>query len=259
MPNPEQHHNIEASNILAERLSSIGMVRYPPISDNAIFVSKMISSEFFAIDVLDTKEEYVYPWIINIQPRKSPLDGEMEGTILVDPIRFRSAKIDTIDAELVRTISVAVQFPDRGYCRPLREVYREALEMQKQWLVHNRSSGTLHDPRYFPQSTIIQNILGKSGYYSDFGFGDWQKAIDMFLDEEDLDPTHVSKDRIRVLNELLSNRDSFILSRSRSFHDNSDDRRFTPEFCAKLDSLPPESLALHNAAHAVNQIADFLE
>ena len=259
MANPEQHHNLEVSNTITERLSEISSVRYPPISDNAKYISKMIASEFFVLDIVDTREEHVYPWIIDFQPRKSPIDQEMEGVILVDPIRFRSSKVDTLDAELVRTISVAVQFPDRGYCRPLREVYREALEMQKQWLVHARSSGTLHDPRYFPQSVIIQNIMGKSGYYSDFGFADWQKAIDMLLDKEDLNPTNVSKDRIRALNELLANRDSFLLSRSRSSHDQGNERRFIPEFCAKLDSLPPESLALHNAVHAVNQTAESLE
>lgn len=259
MPNPEQHHNLEVSNTINERLTKISSVRYPPISDNAKFVSRMIDNKFFVLDLVDTKEEHVYPWIIDFQPRNSAIDDEMEGVILVNPFRFTSSKVDTVAAELVRTISIAVQFPDRGYCRPLREVYREALEMQKQWLVHTRSSGTLHDPRYFPQSVIIQNIMGKSGYYSDFGFADWQKAIDMLLDKEDLNPTNVSKDRIRALNELLANRDSFILSRSRSSNGQGNERKFIPEFCAKLDSLPPESLALHNAVRAVIQSADFLE
>ena len=250
---PESPRQAEVAQSVLQRISAVARAKYPPISDNANYVSKMIARKHFILNVTDPASEFVQPWIVDFRPRRSSLDGELEGTLVVDPIRFRSSKVGTVDAELVRAVSVAVQFPDRGYCRPLRDVYREAIEIQHQWLNAMQISATMHDPRVMPMSVIIQNILGKQGYYTDFGFGDWNSALDMLIDDQDRNNYYDKDARREVLNSFIMDRSAFLLARASSSLDQNDERRFIPELCAKLESLPQESLAMFNASYAINR------
>lgn len=98
--------------------------------------------------------------------------------ILIDPSRMMGSSLAVAQADLVRTISVADQYPHDGFQKRLRDVYAQALERQRFWLEQQNAVEVEHDPRSGHQEEILFRILGEDYYYTDFGWDDWLKAAE---------------------------------------------------------------------------------
>lgn len=96
--------------------------------------------------------------------------------VVIDPDKILSSDSKVIQADLVRTLGIAHQFPVNGYERRLSDVYDDALELQKKWL--ERHDVFLEfDPRTMQQEELKRKLMGNDHYYMDTGFADWQQVI----------------------------------------------------------------------------------
>lgn len=200
----------------------------PSVADSAKWCSSMIQAEFFDLEVVDTTIIGISNCVIDFKVSKSPIYEELTGRFIIDMHRLHNSEDSTVRAELAREISVAATFPDKGYCDRLIEVYGTAIEVQKRWLEATNAPATIHDPRYFPITAIIRNVLGKSGFSSDFGFEDWVKAIDWLIDYEESRNITRDESRIRILNNIMGDRNAFLVARSALMDDPFQERQFTP-------------------------------
>jgi hypothetical protein len=93
---------------------------------------------------------------------------------------FLETSPEVRQADLVRTLAVLDQFPLNGFQRRQREVYGDALMVQKAWL-QGREVPTMddYDPRDVPESDLVQNIIGDEFFFSDTGFVDYTQTADL--------------------------------------------------------------------------------
>lgn len=126
--------------------------------------------------------------------------------------KMMSAHSGLIQADLVRTLAVADQFPSNGYQRRYHEVYSDALQLQRTWLETIDSPNELpFDPRIMDQKMLLKLLLGDAKYYSDVGFADWQKAIDDYGTTVSGHPERKTLATLRPdVNHFLSVRERFI-------------------------------------------------
>ena len=116
---PEMTPEIESRNRVLNRLNFIKSANYPPISENASWLFNSIRSENVFLEAVDPQRKLVLPGVVDFKVRRSPYVDLPEGVIVIDPFRTPSVRDEVLDSELVRTLSVAVQYPGISYCRPL--------------------------------------------------------------------------------------------------------------------------------------------
>lgn len=100
------------------------------------------------------------------------------GVVVADIPKLMAASPENVDADLVRTLAIADQYPERGFQRRLRTVYEEALKLQTSWLEKTGPGDVEYDPRRWDKDGLIKDLLGEARFYSDCGFDDWKKAIE---------------------------------------------------------------------------------
>lgn len=253
MSHPERNpHNLELVCRAYDRLAKIASIKYPPISDNARWVSQMLERELYVIDVIDPEKQLVQPWVMDFQVKDVPTTGLPEGVIVLDPYRMSSASDEAIDSELVRTVSVAVQYPGRGFNRPLRLVYNEAVDMQKVWLEANHVRGALLDPRIYDRKVLLKNILGPHVYYADFGYTHWKDALAKMESDKDHEGDPEAAERNRVIAELMNDHNAFVLWRARMTPDREHNRSMAEILEQRFEQSSFEVLAAKNALHAAS-------
>ncbi|MBP6045015.1 MAG: hypothetical protein WBC38_01125 [Microgenomates group bacterium] len=253
MAHPERTpNNLGLVSKAMERLAKIADVKYPPISDNARWVTQMLEKELYTIEVIDPVRELVQPWVIDFQVKEDPISHQPEGVLVIDPYRMSAAKIGTIDSELVRTVSVAVQYPGRGFNRPLREVYNEAVEIQKTWLEANHATATLLDPRMYDREVLIKNLMGPEAYYSDFSFGNWIAALASMQKDRIGAMSEDSAIQLKAISELMNDHNAFVLWRTKMVPDRDLNRPMAEILVESFERYPFAVLAEKNAFHAAS-------
>lgn len=102
--------------------------------------------------------------------------------IVINPQKTLNSPREEVSADLVRTLAVLDQYPQNGHERRLADVYKDALEKEKEWLLLTHSPSIKLDPREQNPEELVSQILGERSLF-DVGFEDWQKAIDnLFLE-----------------------------------------------------------------------------
>ncbi len=242
MVTPEGHPKITPEIIAKHRvlnaLDRLSNIEIPPdtqtvldipsVADSARWCSTMIKAEFFDLEVVDTSIIGISNCVVDFKVERSPITDEIEGKFIIDLHRLDNSQDSTVLSELARETSVAATFPDKGYCDRLIEVYGTAIEVQKRWLEATKAPATIHDPRFFPITALTRNVLGKFGYSSDFGFEDWKKALDWLIDFEETRNITRDQSRIRALNNIMGDRNAFLVARSDFMNNPYEERRFTP-------------------------------
>jgi hypothetical protein len=118
--------------------------------------------------------------------------------------KFLTSSQPQRQADLIRTISVADQFPLNGFAHRFLQAYSQALGPQQLWLEDNQLPPVDFDPRSNTPQEIIAQLIGQPYVLTDVGFLDWQKAI--------ADYSHFSKSphEQSVLENLNHNQTHFI-------------------------------------------------
>ncbi len=101
------------------------------------------------------------------------------GVLIFNPEMVLTADSARLQGDMVRTYAVAYQFPFNGFQRRLRDVYTDALETQGRWLEGKRIDPILYDPRGADREDLVRFFIREERYYSDVGFEDFQKAIEI--------------------------------------------------------------------------------
>lgn len=97
--------------------------------------------------------------------------------MLVDIKEVLAQRSDVLTTDLVRTLAVADQYPEK-FARRYSEVYADAFAVQREWL--GSAPAVAFDPRLNDEEHLRRELLGDAKYYSDVGFDDWQAAIDEY-------------------------------------------------------------------------------
>jgi len=77
-------------------------------------------------------------------------------------------------------VSIADQYPFNGYERRMREVYTQAIQVQRKWLEMSNGYKIVNDPRDYDDEGLIMLLISEDEFYSDVGFEDWLRAIDTY-------------------------------------------------------------------------------
>lgn len=105
-------------------------------------------------------------------------------TIIFDTSGILGSDRTRIQADVIRTSTVAAGWLDQGYQSRLRQVYGQALTLQERWLRRMKADSIPADPRGADQrdkNTTIYNSIGKWHFMGDTGFKDWQRGVDWWL------------------------------------------------------------------------------
>lgn len=129
--------------------------------------------------------------------------------IVVDMGKILDEKPETVKGDLVRTVAIADQYPLNGFQRRYKAVYEDALQAQTKWLISTNTPNIFLDPRTTDRETLFQDLLGDARYFSDFGFEDWQKAI------EDYRKSGQDIGAIPILDQLKEATAQFLVMRQR--------------------------------------------
>lgn len=202
----------------------------------------------------------IRPWITNFEARSRPSGTTLKGVIEVEPARIATESdqelddemVRRFDAEMVRTLSVAVQFDTVKYLIPLRYVYGEAVNIQENWLENRR--GVMLDPRNTDHKIIVRNLLGDEVYYGDFGFEHWRNGINELLMQELGTNTNLS--RINALEILSNDYEAFKVARAKYGTHPEFKGSFNLDLRQKYDEMPFEALALGNAIRTIDQVLE---
>ncbi len=81
-----------------------------------------------------------------------------------------------VKADLVRTMFVTDQLPDKGYQRRLVGVYTTALDLQADWLQGQNAESVYNDPRTNAREELLRKLLGDR-FYLDAGIEDWSPLV----------------------------------------------------------------------------------
>lgn len=130
--------------------------------------------------------------------------------LVVDADRMMMASSPaTMQTDLVRTLAVMDQFPENGYERRLRQVYGDAIDIERRWLESQQTKGVDFDPRQMDREELLQKLLGDVFYYTDVGFPDFQGAVDHLLMDE------VVGERVELLKSVREDKRHFISGRKK--------------------------------------------
>lgn len=130
--------------------------------------------------------------------------------IVVDQNRLMmNADKTAVLSDLIRTLKIADQFPDKGFERRLKLVCSDALDMEKSWLEEQNAHEVTFDPRYVPKDDLLKTLLREAAYYTDPGFSDFQKAVDILLKDE------VIEERVSLLKSVREDKNHFIVGRAK--------------------------------------------
>lgn len=104
---------------------------------------------------------------------------QMSSCILLNQNWFLGSPPTIATADLVRTVHVAAQWPDK-YEHRLSKIYDRALEAQTIWIEEHKTAANANNivlnPRENDREEIKSRLLGPY-YYSDTGLPDWNSAV----------------------------------------------------------------------------------
>lgn len=95
-------------------------------------------------------------------------------TIVINNDRIMKANDRDLASQMVRTAYVADQSYDQRYNSRYTNIYSEAIEFEDRW---RQSAGLA--PNLGDWELRLKNILGSARYYSDIGFKDWKKTLEL--------------------------------------------------------------------------------
>jgi hypothetical protein len=178
------------------------------------FGTSEVSSMAKDINGRISKKELVLVPSSNItQPRLIPTDFDMHeissqstreftGALILDIGKILSLPSKALQADLVRTVAVASQYPYNGYQERYRTVYSKALSIQKDWMTQWGTMKVEVDPRESTDEELLLKILGEERFYTDTGFTDWIKAS---TDYYNVAAKHLTHDeRVKLVNSAYS-------------------------------------------------------
>lgn len=97
--------------------------------------------------------------------------------IAIDPSKFDNYPVYMAKADLVRTLCIASQYPDQGFERSFKEIYRDAITLEKIWLTQTDAAQVHMDPRFNDTEELVRAFLNDAQYYTDPSFEQWQNAV----------------------------------------------------------------------------------
>lgn len=232
-----------------QHLTHIVAMARSPFSENAHFLSSLLTRNVFEIEVIDPGLEEPMNWAVDFRLGLDSNDRRLAPVVFVDPLRYGSLSDRVKESELARTIALVEQFP-RNFDQPIRRVYTNALAAQRKWLGPD-PSGVLLDPRTVPERVIIRQILGDRAYFSDFGFFEWQQALEQLRTDYDEHEAPVTGEQREVfITQLQHDKTTFYRSRLQHMFYSSKQARMTDDFRATQEARPFGEIALLNARHA---------
>lgn len=230
-------------------LTHIEAMARTPFSENAHFLTSLLTRRVFEIEVIDSGLEEPMNWAVDFRLGLDSNDRRLAPVVFVDPLRYGSLGDRVKESELIRTIALAEQYP-RNFDKPIRGIYTNALAAQRKWL-ESDPSGVLLDPRTIPDRVIIRQILGDRAYFSDFGFFEWQMALEQLRTDYDEHEAPVTGEQREVfITQLQHDKPTFYRSRLQHMFYSGKQPRMTEDFRTKLEARPFGEIALHNARHA---------
>ena len=224
-----------------------------PFVENAHWVFTMVVGRRFPLVVFSPQEESETVWATDFRFATDTMSGESSGTICIAPQRFQSLEPDVLDSDIIRTVSIAVQFP-KCFDRRIREVYASALDDQQAWMVKSPYDGYPLDPRVEPYDEIIRKLLGDKAYFSDFGYFDWQRALEhLRVDVEEVEMPVTGAELQQRIDTLQTSIRDFMWARSHCMYDEGPNLPLTSEQRMQLQKMGNEDLFLQNARHAATE------
>ncbi len=110
--------------------------------------------------------------------------GRLDGFgFVVDPYlsidieRGLTASQDEFTSELVREVLLAVQYPDHGFERSMREVYADAFQAQAAFLNSQGIGPVKNDPRTTDHDELFYQLSYASRYFNDPSFDMYERAL----------------------------------------------------------------------------------
>lgn len=149
-----------------------------------------------------------FPTVTAFRPLRS-LDGKFKPRILFNPSEVLFFGKDKLGADLVRTLSVASQYPTQGYQRRMSDVYEDALNLQARYLDKREMGSVPFDPRVENRGEVRREVLGDIRFFYDCGFVDFQRALGSMHYETEQDRDNEE----RVSLSLFQSPESFVIAR----------------------------------------------
>ena len=143
----------------------------PEFSKNALKLYSLVQTGRVAFEELGRDAENTVVWATDFRYAIDSKTRNGSGVVFVAPQRMLSLEPDVLEGDLVRTVSVAMQFP-YGFCDPLYKVYANGLDDQQSWMVGAPYDNYPLDPRIVPYDEIIRRLMGDRAYFNDFGLED---------------------------------------------------------------------------------------
>lgn len=243
----------EVVGALMDRFSHIVGRGRTPFVEQAHWVFTMVAGRRFPLALLGPQEESETVWATDFRFATDTTTRGGSGTICIAPQRFHSLEPDVLDSDIIRTVSIAVQFPN-CFDRRIREVYASALDDQQAWMVKSPYDGYPLDPRVEPYDEIIRKLLGDKAYFSDFGYFDWQRALELLrADVDGVDVQVAGAELQERIDALQTSKRDFMWARSHSMFDEGPNLPLTPDQRKRLREMGNEELSLQNARHAATE------